>query len=249
MPVQAARPAHPPPMPRTPPICQERRPRDRGMMEPPGPFAPGSLLSDKNAFPFLGADVSNGVEPEMPPAPGELEALYQRYGHVIFHRCRRILGNEEDAVDAVQETFARVLVHYDEFRQEASPLTWMYRISTNLCLNQVRNRTGRADKRREHKALIGGVAGNVAGAEEWERLHTVRRLLAGADEQTQAIVVHIFFDDMTKEQTARMVGLSVPTVRKRLNAFLARARRLLDDDRVQLGAVLGVLLLATMVLR
>lgn len=184
----------------------------------------------------------------MPPAPGELEALYQRYGHVIFHRCRRILGNEEDAVDAVQETFARVLVHYDEFRKEASPLTWMYRISTNLCLNEVRNRTGRADKRREHKALVGAIAGSVAGSEDWERLHTVRRLLAGVDPQTQAIVVHLYFDDMTQEQTAKLVGLSVPTVRKRLHAFLARARRLLDDDRVQLGAVLGVLLLASMVL-
>ncbi len=219
------------------------------MMEPPGPFAPGSLLSSQKRFPFFGAEVSNGVEPDMPPAPGELEALYQRYGHVIFHRCRRILGNEEDAVDAVQETFARVLVHYDEFRQEASPLTWMYRISTNLCLNQVRNRTGRADKRREHKALVGAIAGSVAGAHEWERLHTVRRLLADTDAQTQAIVVHLYFDDMTKEQTAKLVGLSVPTVRKRLDAFLARARRLLDDDRVQLAAVLGVLLLASMVLR
>ncbi len=184
----------------------------------------------------------------MPPTEAELHDLYERYGHVIQHRCRRILGNDEDAMDATQETFARVIKHYDAFRQEASPLTWMYRISTNYCLNQIRNRSGRAEKRTQHRAELSDVTGGIAGAADWERLHTIRRLLAHADEKTRAVVVHLYFDDMTQQQTARLVGMSVPTVRKRLDAFLRMARRLMERDDVQVVAALGVLLVAWLVL-
>jgi DNA-directed RNA polymerase specialized sigma24 family protein len=38
-------------------------------------------------------------------------------------------------------------------------------------------------------------------------------------------VLYVYFDDMTREETAVLVGLSVPTVRKRLNQFLYRARK------------------------
>lgn len=161
----------------------------------------------------------------MPPAEHDLQALYERYGHVILHRCRRILGNEEDAMDAVQETFARVIKHHDSFRADASPLTWMYRISTNYCLNQLRNRDARADKRDQHRTHIGGIAGHLPGAEDWELHETVRQLLADTDDETRRIVVHLYFDDMTKVEVAELVGLSVPTVRKRLDDFISRSRR------------------------
>jgi DNA-directed RNA polymerase specialized sigma24 family protein len=53
----------------------------------------------------------------------------------------------------------------------------------------------------------------------------IRSLLADEDDETQRIIVHLFFDDMTREETAVAVGISVPTLRKRLDAFLRRARR------------------------
>ncbi|MCK6502534.1 sigma-70 family RNA polymerase sigma factor [Myxococcota bacterium] len=178
----------------------------------------------------------------MPPTDPELRHLYERYGPVILHRCRRILGDEEEAMDAVQETFARVVQHWDGFRQDASPLTWMYRISTNWCLNQLRNRRGRADKQDRHHALLEGLSGRVLSAERWEDRDTVRALLQDEEEQTQAIVVHLFFDDLSKEETARLVGLSVPTVRKRLNDFLARAQQK-AGPLVAAGAALLLLVL------
>jgi RNA polymerase sigma-70 factor (ECF subfamily) len=153
----------------------------------------------------------------------ELAALYDRYAHVVFRRCRSILGNDEDAHDAVQETFVRVLRHADEFRGQASPLTWMYRISTNFCLNQLRNRSGRRSKLENHRDEIAGdeqTRPKEAGFDQ----ELVLKLLEDADEETQACVVHTFFDDCTRQEVAAIVGLSVPTVRKRVNEFVDRAR-------------------------
>ncbi len=161
----------------------------------------------------------------MAPTEQQIADLYERYAHVIYLRALRITGNEELARDAVQETFARVIRHWDRFRGEASPLTWMYRISTNWCLNQRRNRLGRQDKLTHHRQdIIGDGMHHMQITEDAARIH---QLLEGADAQTRQIVVHIFFDEMTREQTAQMVGLSVPTVRKRLNRFLRTSRKTL----------------------
>ncbi len=161
----------------------------------------------------------------------ELAVLYDRYAHVIFHRARRILHNDEDAHDVVQETFSRVIRNADAFRQQSSPLTWMYAIATNYSLNQLRNRKGRRQKLEDRGTELTPHQRVEEAFEDHERLLA---LLADADDETRACVVHTYFDDCTRQETAELVGLSVPTVRKRVNTFLERARR-------ELGAALLLL--------
>lgn len=154
----------------------------------------------------------------------ELGELYVRYAPVLHARARSILGNDADAGDAVQETFVRLVRGYADFRGEASPLTWLYQVNTNWCLNQLRNRKGHQKKHEDRRA---DVQPRESVEPEVDRIDDdrIRALLADEDEQTQRIVVHLFFDEMTREETAVAVGISVPTLRKRLDAFLRRARR------------------------
>ena len=154
----------------------------------------------------------------------ELSELYVRYAPILHARARSILGDEAEAGDAVQETFARVIRAGERFRAESSPLTWMYQINTNWCLNRLRDRKGRQRKHDERRAEIQPreeEEANEGGLDDAR----IRSLLRKEDEETQRIVVHLFFDDMTREETAVMVGISVPTLRKRLDAFFRRARR------------------------
>lgn len=169
----------------------------------------------------------------------ELARLYHRYGHVLFHRCRSIVRNDEEAWDAVQETFARVVKHADTFRAQASPLTWMYRISTNYCLNQLRNRKGHEQKHERHREDIAGPAAATMNDDDADRAR-ILAMLDTADDETRRVVVHTFFDDCTREEVAELVGLSVPTVRKRLNTFLDRARQELG---IALSAAVAILAL------
>jgi len=166
----------------------------------------------------------------MPPTPtdAEIQALYEQYAPIVFRRARSILGNEELARDAVQETFAKVIARWGQFRGDASPTTWIYQITTNHCLNQLRNSGGRRDKlQRRHDELVPD--GPKAPDARLEAA-AVRDILATCDDETRRIIVHVYFDDMTREQTAELVGRSVPTVRKRIRGFLQRAR-------LQMGAV------------
>ena len=89
--------------------------------------------------------------------------------------------------------------------------------------------------------LVGeGVAAPDVSA--WEDADLVRSLLADADGETRQIVLYLYFDDLTQQECADLVGLSVPTVRKRLNEFMKRARRTLEDRPAPVA--LGLVLLA-----
>jgi RNA polymerase sigma-70 factor (ECF subfamily) len=76
-----------------------------------------------------------------------IEELYARYGAMVRRRARAILGEEQSALDAMQEVFVRALSERESYRGDASPVTWLYRITTNLCLNRVRDRARQRHRR------------------------------------------------------------------------------------------------------
>lgn len=146
-----------------------------------------------------------------------LRELYERYGGSVHERCRYLLRDEAAAEDATQDVFARALVHAADFRSEASPLTWLMKIATHHCLNQLR--AARAPWRRlfERDALARPEGHGGEGPLETRQL--VRALLSRVDAETQAAVVHYHVDGMTLEEVAHLLGRSVPTIRKRLEHF------------------------------
>lgn len=183
----------------------------------------------------------------MPATEAELRELYERYAFVIHHRARGILGTDEDAADAVQETFARVILHWDTFRRQSSPLTWMVQISTNYCLNRLRDRRAHARKHDHRKADIVGDGITRSDAHGRIDASRLRALLVDEDEETQRIILYLYFDDLTREDAARMVGISVPTLRKRHDLFLKRARRALRLAAPPLAALAVLTLLSIQV--
>lgn len=66
--------------------------------------------------------------------------LIDRYKARIFHTTSRILGNREDAEEAAQDTFLRAYRGLENFREEATFSTWIYRICVNACLNLLESR-------------------------------------------------------------------------------------------------------------
>lgn len=153
---------------------------------------------------------------------GLVRELYERFGHHVYARCVYLLGSADEARDASQEVFVKVLQNIGRFRAEASPATWILRIATHHCLNV---RRARGAKWREQLSRDEQARERLDhGADGVERRQLVRALLDQVAPEVQQVAVHYFVDEMTQEEIAAAMGRSLPTVRKRLREFLEKAR-------------------------
>lgn len=118
----------------------------------------------------------------------------------------------------------RVVSEHERFRGEVPVLRWMYRITTNLCLNRLRQR--RAHPVVADPELVSALV-ELRTADGVDR-RTVLQLLDRHDEVTQQIVVYYYLDDMSMEEVAETVGLSRKTVGKKLEQFREKARVMLE---------------------
>src|SRR3954452_7253339 len=82
--------------------------------------------------------------------PAALDELFRRYRQAAFRVAFRLLGNEADALDAVQEGFVKALTHLGGFQGRSSFKTWLLRVVSNAALD-----LGRQRGRRETLSLDG----------------------------------------------------------------------------------------------
>jgi len=86
------------------------------------------------------------------------DQLVRRYDGSVLRLAQHMLGNEQDAQDVHQEAFLKAYRHLSNFRFECSFYTWLYRIVTNLCLDQMRRRKSR---REDASTLIDSEGGEM----------------------------------------------------------------------------------------
>ena len=148
--------------------------------------------------------------------PMDIEGWYRAHGPMVYRRCRKLLGNEAQARDVMQDVFVELLRRKGDLDDRA-PAALLLTIATNLCLNQIRNTARRKTETRgdvlsriaDYDAT--GVAENRALS-----LNLLRKLFERQADSTRLIAVMHFVDEMTWEEVARETGLSVSGVRKRV---------------------------------
>lgn len=157
----------------------------------------------------------------------EIELWYRTYGPMVLRRCRQLLGNEERARDAMHETFVRVLQASSRIRGDF-PSSLLFRVATNACLNIIRDdkvlgRSVRIDALDKIAGRDEPAARTLAG--QW-----LDRLFRRANPATRDMAVLHFVDGMTFAEVAAETGFSESGVRKRIRAWLARARRAHEES-------------------
>lgn len=142
--------------------------------------------------------------------------LYEKYLKLVERRCQRLLGYTEAAEDAVQEVFVRVLKNYEQFRHESSPVTWLYQISTNVCIDELRRRARRRTEELtpEMQEILSAHQSSVE--QRCGEKQSLERLVSQTDPTTLQILIHYHLDEMTQEEIASVLGLSRKTVWTRL---------------------------------
>lgn len=153
-----------------------------------------------------------------------IHQLYELHGPYLFKRCKRFLGDEEEAYDALQEVFVRLLKRSDLLEEQETLLPWLNRVTTNYCLNVIRYRSYR---QMDDSVTLEHIPGNEVEMFELllQRRDMVEKLFAWTKEPLREVAACYFLDELTLAETAKQLSMSVATVRRRLKAFVEAARR------------------------
>jgi len=161
----------------------------------------------------------------------KLRAFYDRYGRVVLGRARVLLGDHDAAKDALQEVFLRVITAEAHILDEASPTAWLHRVTTNLCLNRLRDERRRKELLEERDRTR--AADSSASVDDPEARAIVLQILSSVTPEMQEIAVYRFVDEMTHDEIADLVGVSPRTVGNRLLAFQQQMAVVARRERAQ----------------
>lgn len=160
------------------------------------------------------------------PEDDELSILFERYSPIVERRAWAILGNAEDAKDVTQDVFIKAFLESRSFSGLSQISTWLYRITTNECLNRLRNENRRRALRAVHMPLdTHAQTLDPAGA------IAVRRLLAEIDENEAKAAIYVYVDGMSYREAAELLGCAKRTVGNLLERFQRAAGAQLGENR------------------
>lgn len=159
---------------------------------------------------------------------GDIEQLYREHGHLVLRRARQVLGEEQEARDVLQELFTSLLHRPGQFQGRSQAITFLYSATTHLCLNRLRN--GRTRLKLVEEAMA--PRQSEVELPRAERLAEARSLLSRLPEELREVAVYYYFDEMTHEEIAGVMGCS----RRHVGNQLERVR----EQVLRLGGASGM---------
>src|SRR4051812_45594092 len=172
--------------------------------------------------------------------PGALDELIRATYADVYALCRRMLADPDEAADATQEVFVRVMRSVLGFRGESAFGTWLHRVTVNVCLTTLRRRS----RARAAGMVAGGVpfalpgddSGLLAAGDEPEDRAVVADLatrseaaLASLPEDARAVVVLRDIEELSTKDVAELLGVTESVVKVRLHRAHARLRAMLQE--------------------
>lgn len=145
-----------------------------------------------------------------------------KYSDMLFKICIVILCNEQDAQDAIQDTFCRYLEKKPEFCDEEHERAWLIRVATNICRDMLRFRI------RHPKISIEEVENSLTAPEQKDIL---RELLELPVKQKTVIYLH-YVEGYHIKEIADILGLTEGAVKTRL---LRGRKQMRDAVRMEGG--------------
>jgi RNA polymerase sigma-70 factor (ECF subfamily) len=170
-----------------------------------------------------------------------LDELFRRYRQPAYRVAYRLLGNEADALDAVQEGFVKALTHLHGFQGRSSFKTWLLRVVSNAALD-----LGRQRGRRETVRLDASDNGEASpsprllsmdevgkGLERADLRRALDRALNSLSEAQRQTFVLYADAELSYREVADALGISIGTVMSRLYYARQKLRVFLSERTTQ----------------
>lgn len=152
--------------------------------------------------------------------------LVERHKNMVYTITMKMLRNREEAEEVAQDAFLKAYKSLNKFKQQSKFSTWLYKITYNLCISQLR-------KKKQNVFSIDGNEGETTfdiedthqkmdNLEQTERKELLECAVSELNEEEQTIVTMYYHEDLSTEEISEITGLSVSNVKVKL--YRARKR-------------------------
>ena len=168
--------------------------------------------------------------------------LIESYQQNVYNLAYRMSGNAEDAADIAQEAFIKLYLSISKFKGNAKFSTWVYRITTNACLDAIKKRkktktysisdsveTEEGEYLREFEDLSVNVE---EGFERKEQQRIINEAIATLPEKHRAIIILRDINELSYEEIAATLNCSEGTVKSRISRARANLYEVLKKNQI-----------------
>jgi len=175
------------------------------------------------------AVISNGAIPLADANEDALEAAVREHARLVYRIAYSVLRNHQDAEDATQETFVRVLRYRRKLQDVQDPKTWLARIAWRVAIERSKRRPEISLSETDTAKAVVELRSQLASAEEKtlgrEMAGLLESLIAALPEQLRDALRLLTVEELTPGEIAQVLGTSESSIRSRL----FRARQILKE--------------------
>lgn len=159
-----------------------------------------------------------------------MEMVIQKYREPLYFHARYIVKDHQEAYDVVQEVFIKAMRESRLFDDDFKIKAWLFRVTSNLCFNQVRNR------KRRGAILDTMMKPEAFGADQLETIFAgeqrgeVMAALDKLSEDHKEILILRYYDDLSYAEIADVLQVKLGTVMSRLSRARMRLMDVLQDS-------------------
>lgn len=159
------------------------------------------------------------------------EILYSKYSRSLFNYIYRMIGDYDRAKDIYNDAFMRVMTARN-YQPRAKFSTWVYRIATNLCLNELKKKKCESleEKLGQGMAIRARTISPEEYASNGEMAEKIKRAIDGLTAVQRSVFTLRHYHGLSYEEIAGVLRCPVGTVKSRLNSAILALRRTLRKE-------------------
>jgi RNA polymerase sigma factor (sigma-70 family) len=164
----------------------------------------------------------------------ELSELYERYASLVYRRCRFILHSDDDAWDATQEVFIKLMASLSTIQNRAAVYSWLLSTSTNLCISMLRRKKGEEFDETFHS--FEGQKSEMSAEKRLLFKEIISTLLRPWDKKVRDVLIYSYIDEYSQKEISELMGIGESTIRKYLTRFKRGVRYAYSDAKEVIDA-------------
>jgi RNA polymerase sigma-70 factor (ECF subfamily) len=148
--------------------------------------------------------------------------IVEQYQDIVFSIALKVLKNREDAEEMAQESFIKAYKSLHTFKGNAKFSTWLYRITYNNCITEVRKRKIHFASTDDIEIKDESTEINLDGIPEENRAQAVKKAVEQLPEEQYTLILLYYFEEQSIEEISKVTKLSESNTKVKL--FRARKK-------------------------